>query len=365
MLTDGTQRRETNFAAVRWNESATMGRTDPYRLFGPEHFHRFDPDQEDRGRPPRPGPAASRRSWPAPRRRTPTAGRPLRDRLAPRRRARRRPSRPPGARARQLDPTGQFWQVTFGAPTDLTQVTVAMPPTPPRSTSWSSGPATARSWRAAPGPAARAPTSLDVGDGATSCGSRRSAATWCSRARSRSPRCGCPGVPPSATSTCRCPTRTSRSTGHHHPRPGPVGLRARRRTPCRATTCWRSPGEDGDTLARRFSVPSPRPTARGTVSLRRTVDGCSLAARAWPATSDEAGPFDVAEGPIAMLDGDPGTTWLSQDGDETVTRPVPRHDRAEEHPGRGQPGPPPRGRRGSGSPPGPRPGRQPRRGRAR
>ena len=48
VLTDGTRRRETNFAAVRWNESATMGRTDPYRLFGPEHIHRFDPDQETR-----------------------------------------------------------------------------------------------------------------------------------------------------------------------------------------------------------------------------------------------------------------------------------------------------------------------------
>ena len=125
VLTDGNRRRETNFAAVRWNESATMGRADPYRLFGPEHFHRFDPDQEDRettaawtggvasvvastsqgyadGRVPLEigsHPGAALDGDPA------TAWR----------------SNP------QLDPTGQFWEVDFTDPTDLTFVTVSMP----------------------------------------------------------------------------------------------------------------------------------------------------------------------------------------------------------------------------------------------
>ncbi len=90
MLTDGTRRRETNFATVRWNESATMGRSDPYRLFGPEHFHRFDPDQEER---------ETTAAWTggvgavvASTSQGYADGRvPARDRLAPRRRARRRP----------------------------------------------------------------------------------------------------------------------------------------------------------------------------------------------------------------------------------------------------------------------------------
>ena len=125
VLTDGTKRRETNFAAVRWNESATMGRSDPYRLFGPEHFHRFDPDQEERettaawtggvgsvvastsqgyadGRAPLEigsHPGAALDDDPA----TAWRSNPL------------------------LDPTGQFWEVTFSQPTDLTYVTVGMP----------------------------------------------------------------------------------------------------------------------------------------------------------------------------------------------------------------------------------------------
>ena len=41
VLTDGNKRRETNFAAVRANQSSTMPASQPYRLNGPEHAHRF------------------------------------------------------------------------------------------------------------------------------------------------------------------------------------------------------------------------------------------------------------------------------------------------------------------------------------
>ena len=125
VLTDGNRRRETNFAAVRWNESATMGRADPYRLFGPEHTHRFDPTRRT---------AETTAAW--------TGGvasvaasssQGYADGRAP-----LEIGSHPGAaldgdpatawRSNPTqDPTGQFWQVTFARPTDLGFVSVAMP----------------------------------------------------------------------------------------------------------------------------------------------------------------------------------------------------------------------------------------------
>ena len=79
-----------------------------------------------------------------------------------------------------------------------------------------------------------------------------------------------------------------------------------------------SPGEDGDTLARRFSIPfADTYRISGTVSLRRTVDASSLLRAPAGAFSNGERPADVAEGPIAARDGDPATTWLpTEDGEK-------------------------------------------------
>ena len=212
VLTDGNRRRETNFAAVRWNESATMGRSDPYRLFGPEHFHRFDPDQEDRettaawtggvgsvvastsqgyadGRVPLEigsHPGAALDGDPA----TAWRSNPL------------------------LDPTGQFWQVTFTQPTDLTFVYgVDAAGRGTGRAARASRPATGRIVEDAPRPGRLAHLRPRTRPAPRASGSRRPAATWCCPARSRTGR-GADGrrARPSATSTCRCPTRRSRST---------------------------------------------------------------------------------------------------------------------------------------------------------
>jgi arabinofuranan 3-O-arabinosyltransferase len=80
-----------------------------------------------------------------------------------------------------------------------------------------------------------------------------------------------------------------------------------------------SPGEDGDTLARRFSIPfADTYRISGTVSLRRTVDASSLLRAPAGAFSSGERPDDVAEGPIAARDGDPATTWRPTEDGETL-----------------------------------------------
>jgi len=80
-----------------------------------------------------------------------------------------------------------------------------------------------------------------------------------------------------------------------------------------------SPGEDGDTLARRFTLPfadSYRIT--GSVSLRRSVDASGLLRSPAGAFSDGDRPADVAEGPMAARDGDLATTWRTTEDGETL-----------------------------------------------
>src|SRR4051812_22130834 len=84
-----------------------------------------------------------------------------------------------------------------------------------------------------------------------------------------------------------------------------------------------SPGEDGDTLARRFSVPfADTYRVSGTVSLRRTTSGSGLLRSPAGAFSDGSRQVDVAEGPLAARDGDPATTWRQTPDGERLTGPV-------------------------------------------
>ena len=316
VLTDGTRRRETNFAAVRWNESATMGRADPYRLFGPEHFHRFDPDQEDRestaawtggvgsvvastsqgyadGRVPLEigsHPGAALDDDPA----TAWRSNPL------------------------IDPVGQFWRVAFAQPTDLSFVSVSMPRdgSPVDQLLLEAG--DRRIVEDAPRPGGSRTYAVNA-DGASSL--RIEAA-------GRDP--GLPGtfglaeVRMSGVETQRyldlplpdTDIPVDAITMNRDPDRSPCVL-VENALPC--DNLLASPGEDGDTLARRFSIPfADTYRISGTVSLRRTVDASSLLRSPAGAFSNGELPADVAEGPIAARDGDPATTWLPTEDGETL-----------------------------------------------
>jgi arabinofuranan 3-O-arabinosyltransferase len=318
VLTDDTKRRETNFAAVRWNESATMGRGDPYRLFGPEHFHRFDPDQVQQettaawtgdvasvlastsqgyadGRVPLEigsHPGAALDGDPA----TAWRSNPL------------------------LDPIGQFWQVTFSRPTDLTYVTVGMPAdgSPVDQLTLQAG--GRKVVEAAPRPGSSRTYAVDVED----------AASLKIVASGRDP-----GLPGSfAVNEVRMSgVETQRYLDLPLPDPDiPVDAVTMTRDPDRsacvlignALPCddlLASPGEDGDTLARRFSVPfADTYRISGTVSLRRTSDGSGLLRTPAGAFSDGSRPVDVAEGPVAARDGDLATTWRAELGERLTVR---------------------------------------------
>ncbi len=317
VLTDGTKRRETNFAAVRWNESATMGRSDPYRLFGPEHFHRFDPDQEERettaawtggvgsvvastsqgyadGRAPLEigsHPGAALDDDPA----TAWRSNPL------------------------LDPTGQFWEVTFSQPTDLTYVTVGMPADGAPVDQLELAAGGRRVVDTAPRPGSSRTYAIDVDD----------AASLKITAVGRDP-----GLPGSlAFNEVRMSgVRAQRYLDLPLPDPDiPVDAITMTRDPDRsacvlvgnALPCddlLASPGEDGDTLARRFSVPfADTYRISGSISLRRTSDGAGLLRPPAGAFTGGSRPVDVAEGAIAARDGDLATTWRQTEQGERLT----------------------------------------------
>jgi arabinofuranan 3-O-arabinosyltransferase len=307
VLTDGTRRRETNFAAIRWNESATMGRADPYRLFGTEHFHRFDPDQEDR---------ETTEAW------TGDIGSvsssssqayadgqyPLQIGSHPGAALDGDPATAWRSSA-QLDPTGQYWQATFAAPTDLTQVTVVMPEDGAAVDQLAFVAGDREVVADAPRPGATRTYVLDL-DGVSSL-----------RIRAAGRDLVLPGS--FALAEVRIPgVEAQRYLDLPLPDPEiPVDAIAMNRDPDRSAcilvenslpcdNLLISPGEDGDALARRFSVPFPDTyRVSGTISLRRTVDASSLLRSPAGAYSDGDRPADVAEGPIAARDGDPATTW--------------------------------------------------------
>ena len=316
VLTDGTRRRETNFAAVRWNESATMGRSDPYRLFGPEHFHRFDADQEDRettaawtggigsvvastsqgyadGRVPLQigsHPGAALDDDPA----TAWRSNPL------------------------LNPIGQFWQVTFSTPTDLTFVSVSMPRDASPIDKLSIEAGDRRIVEDAPRPGGSRTYAVDAGDAPSL------------RIEAAGRDSGLPGT--FALAEVRMTgVETQRYLDLPLPDPDiPVDAIIMNRDPDRSPcvlignalpcdTLLVSPGEDGDTLARRFSVPfADTYRIGGTVSLRRTVDASSLLRAPAGAFSNGDASGDVAQGPIAARDGDPATTWRPTQDAETL-----------------------------------------------
>ena len=322
VLTDDLRRRETNFAAVRWNESSTMAAEEDYRLSGPEHTHRVVSDDARwqttsawagqvgsvsassseayaDARPPLSigsGPAAAFDRDPA------TAWR----------------------SARQLDPTGEFWQADFGSLVGVGEITVRLAPDSApvdRLDLWA-GEEHVEVRAPRPGQARVYRTTLGAGDflRVTAAGRDLSLPGSFAIAEVRIPHLVAqrvldlpepdPRFPVDLISLTRDPDRAACTTiGDAYPCLELLG----------------APGEDGDTLARRFVDSTGGDyTLSGTVSLRRTGSGDGLFESGLEARSDAAVVSDLASGPAAVLDDDPGTTWVAQDPDETLTIRFPR-----------------------------------------
>ncbi|WP_151082621.1 alpha-(1-_3)-arabinofuranosyltransferase domain-containing protein [Nocardioides cynanchi] len=92
----------------------------------------------------------------------------------------------------------------------------------------------------------------------------------------------------------------------------------------------REPGEDGDMLARRLSVPDPsRFTVAATASLRRTdaVWSTLLRHTGVRVVVPHQGEGDPAQGSGALADGDPSTTWVATSSHPLIRLRLPHRTR--------------------------------------
>ena len=309
-LTDGAPRRETNFATVRWNESATLGATDPWRLHGPEHNHRFLDD---------PARWQTTAAWAGDVTSVEaSSSEAYADALPP-----LQIGAHPGAAldgdpatawrsARQVDPTGQWWQETFDRPQDLGRVRVTLAP----------GSAAVPRLLLAAGRSSRLVDAPRPGESRTYELGVRGADSFRITAAGRNLKLPgtvavaeveIPGVraqrylelpapdarfPLDAVSMARDPDRAACVMVGHA-------------LPCDDALV--APGEDGDTLARRF-IPAYAASydLSGTVSLRRSTTVPQLLLRSGVTATAPGRVGDVAEGPLAIVDGDRATTWVSR-----------------------------------------------------
>jgi arabinofuranan 3-O-arabinosyltransferase len=327
VLTDDMRRRETNFAAVRWNESSTMGATTPYVLSGAEHEHRVVDDP---------------RRWQTTQQWTGVVG----SVVASTSEAAVTAVPPlrigdhPGAAldgdpatawrsARHLDATGQLWQANFRAPTDVSRVkvTLAADSAPVDELEFWGGGFRIRGPAPAPGSSRTYVTRLGASDFLRITAVGRDLLLPGSLAIAE---VEVPGLETQQVLNLPVPDKRF-----------PVDLVSLSRDPDRAAcaqiddsfpcvSALAANGEDGDTIARTFVLPTTATyDLSGSVSLRRSVDGARLAATGLRATSTAGPPYDVAAGPTALLDGDPGTTWIASSRNEVVTVEFPRPTRLD------------------------------------
>ena len=311
VLTDDLKRREMNFPAVRWNESATMTADEAFRLEGRERSHRLVEDDTrwstvETWSGGVAGVSASTSQAYA------DATPPL------------AVGEQPGAvfdhdrgtawvSARDADPKGQWWQVRFATPRTVARVgvTIGASSLPLESLRISGGGQT----RTVPAPKPGDNASYAVGLPRTS--TLRIAAVYTGLRLTG---------PVSFSEVSVDELNPERFLTLPDPVAGaPVDLVALSRDPDRfpcvdvesALVCddlLRSPGEDGDTLARRLTLPEPgRYTFAATASLRRTDDawatllkGTGVGVNVTPQADG-----DPANGPGALADGDPSTTWIA------------------------------------------------------
>ncbi|HEX2892736.1 MAG TPA: alpha-(1-_3)-arabinofuranosyltransferase family protein [Marmoricola sp.] len=310
VLTDSLRRQEENFAAVRWNHSATLPPNSPYRLVGTEHARRLSADQSR---------WETTEIW--------VGGvsgvfasssEAFADAVPP-----LTAGAHPGAAvdgdthtawssARHLDPTGQWWEMDFDAPRTVRQLSVSLARGSAKVEKLQISLGGARQLVLAPAPGRTAVYQLDLPPGRllriTAAGRDLAlpGSFSISEVRAddvRPQRYLSMPVPPAgsqvdAVSMTRDPDRRVC-----------VPLDA-------AVTCdesLRAPGEDGDVLARLFRLPQAGEyDLSATGSLRRRGVSTALQ-RAFGAsvTMADAPALDPASRTIAMVDGDPATTWLS------------------------------------------------------
>ncbi|QWF24238.1 DUF3367 domain-containing protein [Nocardioides sp. LMS-CY] len=326
ILTDGNKRREVNFAAVRANQSATMPAIQPYRLRGPEHQHRFLRDQ-DRWQTTEAwaGDVSSADA---------STSQAYAEALPP-----LEPGTHPGAAldhdpatawrsARQVRPVGQWWQVRFVEPVPVPQVRVKL----------AAGSAPVDQLVLQSGTRSRLVPAPEPGGSRTYALGFTDASLLRITAAGTDPDLGgsfslaeveVPGIV--AQRFLDLPPPDQRM-----PVSSILLQRDRERAACvevgSAFPCddaLVASGEDGDTLARRFRL-SFADTYRlsATASLRRTVDASDLLASGVRVSSD-ADVRDVAEGPVALADGDLGTSWVSRSASETVHLEFPERRRID------------------------------------
>ena len=325
VLTDDMRRRETNFAAVRWNESDTMGADEAYGLVGPEHEHRVVDD---------PARWQTTASWSGQVSAVTASSSEASAEAQPPLQI----GSHPGAALdddpatawrseRQLDPTGEYWQADFTSRVGVGELTVRLAPDSApvdRLDLWAGGEHVEVD-APRPGRARTYHTTLGAGEFLRVTAAGRDL-----------------GLPGSfAISEVAVPDLfAQRVLDLPEPDPRfPVDLISLTRDPDRAACAAAAegypcvdllgaPGEDGDTLARRFVDETGGEYAlSGTVSLRRTGHADGLIGSGLTIRTDSTEPTDVASGPVATLDDDPGTTWVAHESDETLTVRFPRPQR--------------------------------------
>lgn len=317
VLTDGMRRRQKAFQGVRGNETATMTAVERPRQAGAEWFHRITEDQERwqtvetwQGVA---GVSASTAQSDA------DAGLPL-DRGSSAAAAVDGDPATAWRSARHARPHGQWLDVRFNRPTDVERIRVTVP----------DGAATVRSLRIstgtsttvvdAPRPGASGAWRIDAEDAdyVRVAVDDAGAVGWWGVAELE-----LPGVEPRRVLQLPTPPATAlvdrillRRDAERSTCPPVEDAVA-----CQALLA--ASGEDGDRLDRAVVLPSSA-TYRlsATTSLRRdpALAASLAAAHGIRLSVSESSAVDIAQSPLAMLDGDRGTTWRGVSGEDPVIR---------------------------------------------
>ncbi len=311
VLTDGMRRRETNFSAVRWNVSSTTPRYAPYRLRGPEHSYRVVRDL-DRW--------STALTWVGAASVEASSSEAYADALPPLSigehpgAALDRYRRTAWRSARQLDPVGQWWQVDFGDRRAVDRLTVrfARDSAPVRALRISLGGRSVRVPAPRPGGYRSYRLDLPVGRVLRITAAGRPLELPGSLAISE---VRIPDFSPVRTLQLPAPDRRlpvdTVSLSRDPDRMGCVLLAAV--MPCLNSLA--ASGEDGDVLARSFAVTSSEDyalTVQG--SARRGHRAAAALGRLLGVrvSSPDTLGHDLASLPVAMVDGDPATTWIAR-----------------------------------------------------
>lgn len=324
VLTDDLRRREKNFATVRWNESHTLPAEEAFQLRGKEHQHRLTADQ-DRWQTTVVWAGGVRGVEAS----TSEAGidalAPISIGAGPEAALDRDPTTE-WRSARQLEATGQWWQLDLTEPRDVPTVRVALAAASAPIEELRIGQGANSVVVDAPHPGRSTTYDVDLRDISrlriTATGRRQGLpGSWALSEVS------VPGLSPQRY--LRLPEPDDRFL---------VDQVALTRDPDRAACqpigiavacdpALIAPGEDGDTLARVVTLPfGDTYDVRGTVSLRRSAGRALVAQAGGSVDAPTAAHVDVAAGPSALVDADFGTTWTAPDNANptfSVTLPEP------------------------------------------